>query len=287
MSVEGTGMDAHIDWVSFTLPVGEGANIVSMGDFMNESDRLLIGLGGPHYEYVHDGSSFEPLVGRAPYRYQLQRDDRGVRIFGGGPNRTILYEFTGRACEGIRDKASYQAFIAPIVDRVTRLDLAADIRCETRPSEFSNDRIGERFRSVGYVRSETGETCYIGSPKSDRFARVYRYNHPHPRHKDLRIEFVFRKDAAKSTAEALLNEAGISSVVSAAGVTFGFKHPVWDPEFLNTGPLRAPVTNRAANDTVAWLYRSVAPAVRRLLIEGALDWNDFATYIWEGDEPRP
>lgn len=281
-------MDVHIDWVSFTLPVGEGAHIVSYADFLAEADRLLMEIGKQHYEYIRDGQDFDMLVGRPPYRYQLQRDDRGVRIFGGGANSTILYELTGRACEGLRGEEDYKPFLAPIVERLTRLDLACDIRTATRPSEFANDRSHQKFRSVGFQRSETGETCYVGSTKSDRFARVYRYNHPHPRSELLRIEFVFRKSLATSTGQAVASAISLMDVAAAAGVTFGWQHPDWDTGKQDTEALRVPIVNRSTNDTVAWLYRAVAPSIRKALIEGSLDWQEFCDYIWEGDnDPKP
>ena len=287
MRVERYGMDVHIDWVSFTLPIGEGANIVTFGDFLHEADRLLLEIGTQHYEYIRDGKSFDMLVGRAPYRYQLQRDDRGVRIFGGGANRTILFELTGRACEGLRGQENYKPFMAPLVERITRLDLACDIRTATRPSEFSNDRNNQRFRSVGFQRSETGETCYIGSTKSDRFARVYRYNHPHPRSQDLRIEYVFRKRLAQSACEALLAADSLMDLAAQTGVSFGFSHPDWNTGIENPEALKVPIVPRTSNDTVAWLYKAVAPSIRRMLEEGSLDWQEYVDYIWNGDnDPR-
>lgn len=280
-------MEIKIDWLSFTLPVGEGIDIISFADFQNEAHHQLMQIGKEHYEYIYDGSDFGPMVGRAPYRYQIQRADRGVRVFGGGPNCTILYELTGRACEGIRNAEAYTAFLSPVVDHVTRLDLACDVRTETRPTEFSNDRENGRFKSIGFQRSETGETVYIGSAKSDRFARVYRYNHPHPRAENLRIEFVFRRQLAKDTAKLIVAEGSVLRVAAAAGNTFGLKHPDWTPEIQTDEKLSAPQGQRTSDGTVAWLYRSVAPAIQRLLIEGSLDWDDWTHYIWYGDnDPR-
>ena len=280
-------MDAHIDWVSFTLPVGEGTEIVGFGDFQNIAWYALEKLGAQHYEYISAGIDFNMLAGRPPYRYQMERSDRGVRIYGGGANRELLFELTGRSCEGLRGEESYTAFLAPLVERVTRLDLAVDIRANTRPAEFSNDRNGERFKSVGFQRSSTGETCYIGSTKSDRFARVYRYNHPHPRSEYLRVEFVFRKKLAKSVAETLSSGIGLMDFVATLGNTFGFKHPTWQPGVENSEKMHVPVVQREMNDTVAWLYKSVAPSIRKMVESGALDWDDFSDYIWHGNnEPK-
>lgn len=280
-------MDAHLDWVSFSLEVGEGAHIVTVADFWSEAHRLLKELGENHYDYIFEGYDFDTSAGRAPFRYSMERDDRGVRIFGGGANSVILFELTGRACEGLRGEQSFKAFLNPVVDRVSRVDIAVDIRCDARPSEFANDRSHRRFKSVGFIQSATGETCYVGSTRSDRFARVYRYNSPHPRHEDLRCEFVFRRQLAKDAAKALCAASSIASFVAAAGNTYGWKHPVWRPEHMTEDRLRTPIQRRDRSNTVAWLYRTVAPSIKRLVEAGELDWEDFEDYIWNGaEEPR-
>jgi len=48
--------------------------------------------------------------------------------------------------------------------------------------------------------------------------------------------------------------------------------------------LRVPVVTRMNEDTVRWLYTQVAPALRRLVKEEALDLTDWLKFVLEQDE---
>lgn len=250
-----------------------------------EARELLRRTSNEHKAYIYDGQGFDRCGGRAPYSFALARADGGVRIFGGGPQTGVLYELSGRACEGLRSAAAAASFLAPIVDRITRMDYAIDIRADTRPSVFANARSHGGFRSISFIQSSTGETVYIGSPKSDRFCRVYRYNPPHPRSALIRIEFVFRRRLAKDAARALLVASSEPFFVAQLGNTYGFTHPIWSPGERTDERVKASILTRADEDTVSWLYKQVAPAVRRLLAQEALDLADWLEYIMsEGAE---
>jgi len=276
-------VDGHIDWLSFTLDRKEP--IVSVMGLDQEARELLRRTSNEHKTYIYDGQGFDRCGGRAPYSFALARADGGVRLFGGGPQTGVLYELSGRACEGIRSGAAAASFITPIVDRITRMDYAVDVRCETRPSVFANARTHQGFRSISFIQSSTGETVYVGSPKSDRFCRVYRYNPPHPRNALIRIEFVFRRKLAKDAARALLNAPNEPHFVAQLGNTYGWSHPIWQPGEKTDERVKASILTRADEDTVAWLYKQVAPAVRRLLSQDALDLAHWLEYIMsEGAE---
>lgn len=270
-------MQGHIDWLSFTRPseavCDDHANLYYI------ARDMLKGISNEHETYLFNGTGFDVGVGRPPYRYALERDDRSVRLFGGGHLANILCECTGRACEGLRGYQSSASFIAPIVDNLTRLDFAVDIRTEIRPSAFANERDVKSFRSVSYISSGTGETVYIGSPKSDRFARVYRYNKPHPRSADLRVEFVFRRGLAKAAGRALLDAGNFEKFSASLGRTWGWTHEIWHTPYKDAEKLKTPMMTRADADTIAWLYKSVRPAIRRVLASGALDLDDFLSEL--------
>lgn len=273
-------MDAHIDWLSFTLDRKE--SIVSVAQLDHEAKELLRRLSNEHRSYIYDGQGFDRCGGRAPYSLSLARADGGVRVFGGGPQTGVLYELSGRACEGLRTGDAARSFLAPIVDRITRLDYAVDIRTETRPAVFANARSHQGFRSLSFIQSATGETVYVGSPKSDRFCRVYRYNPPHPRSALLRVEFVFRRQLAKDAARALLSAPNDETFVAQLGNTYGWTHPIWKPGEQTNERLKASIITRADEDTVSWLYKQVAPAMRRLIDQEALDLTAFLEFVLTG-----
>lgn len=270
-------MDKHIDWLSFTLDRGE--SIVSIAQLDHEARELLRRTSNEHKTYIFNGSGFDRCGGRAPYSFSMARDDQGVRCFGGGPQTGILYELSGRACEGLRSHSSACAFLSPILERITRLDYAVDVQCDTRPALFSNARSHKGFRSLSFIQSDTGETIYVGSPKSDRFCRVYRYNPPHPRHRLLRVEFVFRRGLARDAAKSLCLAESHEAFAAALGNTYGWAHPVWQPGATTDERLRVPIVTRHSDDTVRWLYKQCAPALARKLKEQAIDLPEFLEYV--------
>lgn len=271
-------MDAHIDWLSFSIANEE--DVTNLRDLYNRAKRLLREVSNEHERYIYDGTGFEHAVSRPPFRYALARDDGGVRLFGGGTLALVLYELTGRACEGLRSYDAACAFLAPFVGCLSRMDIAVDILCPTLPSVFCNQRNHKSFRTVSFIRSSTGETVYIGSPKSDRFARVYRYNSPHPRAALLRCEFVFRRGLAKSAADALLSQGSYEAFIASAGNTWGWAHPDWQPAVKTNEKVLAPILRGGDEDTVMWLHKQVAPAMARLLKAEALDLAEFLEYVY-------
>lgn len=252
---------------------------MSIAQLDYEAKELLRRVSNDHKTYIYNGSGFDRCGGRAPYSFSLARDDHGVRVFGGGPQTGVLYEVAGRACEGLRTHASACKFLSPIVERITRLDYAVDVQCDTRPAHFSDKRSHKGFRSISYIQSDTGETVYVGSPKSDRFCRVYRYNKPHPRHNLLRVEFVFRRGLARNAAQSLCRAQSAQDFTSMLGNTYGWTHPVWRPGVVTDERLRVPIVTRHSDDTVAWLYKQCAPALAKKLKEEAIDLPAFLEYV--------
>lgn len=275
-------MDCHIDWLSWTLPSVRPINDLTdlyteAKDKMNHENRTLA-------KTVFNGVGFEIGPNRPPYQRAILREDHGCAVYGRSHTDTILYELSGRGCEVLRNSALAVEMLSTFGERVTRIDIACDVRTDERPADFSNQRSGSAFRSLGFMRSDAGETVYIGSAKSDRFCRVYRYDPPHPRSDLLRIEFVFRRDYAKATAASIVEANGINSVVSAAGNSFQFTSPQWRPDVKTDEKLQAPIVSRKDEDTVRWLYKACAPALARCLKSGAVDLSDFLTFVRELDE---
>lgn len=236
---------------------------------------------GHHVEILFfNGEGFEPTGGRAPYRVAIARDDHGARIHGASHTETILYELSGRGCEPLRDSESAASVLGSVHESITRLDVAVDIITRSSPSDFANSRSHDRFRSVAFIRSATGETVYVGSAKSDRFCRVYRYNPPHPRSELLRVEYVFRRGLARDAALQLSQADGWENYLGRVGNTYGFNHESWQPESRTDERLSSPIVERKDADTVHWLYAQVVPAVRRLVQSGALDMTDWLEYIY-------
>lgn len=206
---------------------------------------------------------------RAPYTDVWMDAESGISLYA-SPNLVhCCVEISGGGCERIIQLGVMQDILAKCANRITRIDIASDIETSTPAAEFVEIVSHERMRASGYQKSETGETCYVGSKKSDRYARVYRYYAPHPRAHLLRIEHVFRRKYAKSVAQEIL-ATSLEAVSNAAGRAFGWAHSDWRPYEAQQADISIVAPEKGQGSTIAWLVRSVAPAVRRLIADGTI-----------------
>jgi len=261
-------MRTHIDWLTFTIPMvydtEEGDNYARaiQSGLMDMFKSALV-------EAVFRGEFKHEKRSRAPYKDTWMDADGGISIYA-SPNLThCTIEISGQGCEKLIELGVIAELLERCHERVTRIDVATDIETTTLPSEFVKQLSHERMRASGYQQSATGETNYVGSKKSDRYARVYRYFEPHPRSHLLRIEHVFRREYAKVVAQSLLDNS-LESVAAAAGKAFGWAHVDWQPEAAQHADISIVAPERAAGSTVTWLVRSVAPAIRRLIADGTI-----------------
>lgn len=272
-------MRTHIDWLTFTIPMvyksednDDYARAIQTGLLSLFADDLV--------QTVFGGAWTHEKRSRAPYKDTWMDAEAGISVYA-SPNLThATVEISGKGCEQLIETGSINAVLGGCHERATRVDVATDIETGTVPSEFIFFLNHERMRASGYQKSETGETCYVGSKKSDRYARVYRYFPPHPRAHLLRIEHVFRREYAKSVAKAILGTS-VEGVAAAAGKAFGWAHVDWKPEAAEHADISVVAPERAAGNTVTWLVRSVAPAIKRLISEGIIKDPDafFETYF--------
>lgn len=258
----------HIDWITFTLPMWfstrENATYEDSIEFAFTStfteEILATAFGGAWQRKERS---------RAPYTNAWEIHESGITVFASQSLNHCCVEISGQGCERLIDMGAMDGVLTAIQNRVARIDIATDIETETKPTEFVAEMKHKRMRASGFQRSETGETCYIGSQKSDRYARVYRYFSPHPRAKLLRIETVFRKEYAKIVAAECLRK-DISAVAKAAGDAFGFSHSDWNTDDIETADISVIAPDRATGNTVRWLITAAAPAFRRLVDEGKI-----------------
>jgi len=260
----------RIDWLSFTVKFemdGDSNEIIALSLALGALEELL----GNTYDVL--GLSSQPfwwVGGRKPYRAAFQRKDGGVSIFVNPKLPHALVEITGRACEELADDPRAAAFLDCISDRLTRLDLAVDMLTETDPREFIANREQGRFKAHSEIVEQSGTTCYVGSRSSNRYARVYRYNPPHPRAALLRCEFVVKDDDARLTAKALLKD-GLDAVVATLGAQFGWMHDSWDTKGITMAELQAYRPEREKGKTLYWLEKTIAPLLLKLHQQGIIN----------------
>jgi len=267
-------MRTHIDWLTFTMTpryeagYPEGATQADMyaqaieGAFRATfGDSLVADAFGGEWE--------KNARSRAPYTDAWKSKDGGITLFASETLSHCCIEISGQGCETLISKGLLGKVLHCVQSRVTRIDIACDIETDCRPQEFVGVTTHERMRASGYQTSETGETCYVGSQKSDRYARVYRYNDPHPRSHLLRIEHVFRREYAKVVAEKCA-ENNIDAIAVASGRAFGWAHAEWQPEKMDDASIQISHDRREQGNTVFWLVNSVAPAFKRLCANGSI-----------------
>lgn len=259
-------MPSIIDWISISLPISSLINQSGAG-----GEFSLSSVFHQEYPILTDHIERYPDVtlgkGRRPFTRSFHSALGGFTAFYSPTLPYSLIEFTGEGCRQLRRSEQLSNIIRDFRDNITRIDIATDIETNTRPTDFALMRDSKRFKSFGVEKSESGETYYVGSKTSDRFARVYRYEPPHPRAHLLRVEVVLRDDNAKMIAREL-GRSSLSSIVSSLGNTFGWSHPVWN-EKRNDAPMRAAPRDVGQGKTERWLFTSVIPAIERLLAEGS------------------
>ena len=259
-----------IDWLSFTIETPEIGNhkAWSIQKFLEQEMTLAL---GEIWQEIHTATGeWELSSGRPPYSASY-RSKLGISLFYNVRIGNILMEISGRGCEWLTSRDLLHPLIRRTSSRITRVDLAVDLMTEVSPKDFVIESASARFKSRGTVVSETGSTEYIGSRKSERYCRVYRYSPPHPRSAFLRVEMVFRKQNAKLFAQSMIDsDFNYTALALGAGKVYAFEHEAWNL----TGDeikLESWTPERAEGKTLWWMTSQVAPAFKRLVKQGFID----------------
>jgi DNA relaxase NicK len=187
--------------------------------------------------------------------------------------KDIHVEITGDGCTILYSKSELMGVISDTANEATRIDIALDILCDTGPLDFVAMSQAKTSAS-GYQISKDGETCYMGSRKSDRFCKVYRYNHPHPRADRLRIEYTYKSHDAIIASRNLIssNEA---IMAFSSGIRYKWSHPVYktlqSPDLIE---IKAHRKDRNTAKTVIWYKTQVLPALKKLIKTGDYTIDD-------------
>lgn len=251
----------RLDWLSFTLEVNafltEGVSVIAASELVRLINRELDGAL----------TLTTPSVGRGRFPYKHSTDGDGWRVFWSPGQVEVLVEIEGTGCAQLEASGQMHGLVERVIDRLTRVDIATDIQTETTPQDFTENRTNKRQRSYETAVSSTGTTVYIGSRKSDRYCRVYRYAEPHPRADRLRIECVYRGHQAVALARTWL-EHGNEETAARAGNQYGWVHKDWEPHSEET--IKAWRPDRKTHSRMHWYKRQVKPALRGLVAHGHL-----------------
>lgn len=178
---------------------------------------------------------------------------------------TLMIQVSGQGCQWLDRHNVLADVVQTFISRIGRVDFAFDFASGLRPeAAFTTDR------RTSVLRSNTGETVYAGSVKSDRYLRVYRYNPPHPRADRLRFEFVFKSKAqAKAALETwLYRYTDFASFARAFGVVAAEELKI-EGEGEDLAQVGRNPSSSEASSTL-WLITAAAPAFRKLCQSGAI-----------------
>lgn len=279
-------MFISIDWLSFGFDMAQA----QMGMAFNLFDRVghMLEVQYPKfYERMVTPQDWTPRTARAPYNAAMLRADHGATVFAHQMLGHGLVEVGGIGMDTLGGVEAEIEIAWEVRERLTRIDIACDLFTDVQPDAFCSLRDGKRFKSWGEQKSESGHTIYVGSRTSDRYARVYRYYEPHPRHQFLRVEHVLKAEQAKA-AIAQIQSNGLDEFVAMLGNTFGWTHPCWTPTAETDEAVKAWRPERRAGKTVMWLHSQVVPAIVKLHRDGVIDARQlFADHILpEIDKPQ-
>jgi hypothetical protein len=260
-----------LDWVSFTvkLPAKPGQHLEFQHD-ITEAMRY-------RFPMLPDmtGAVAQGVGKRQPYTRMIERS--GVVILFNPSIPHALIEITGQGCTAIGNE-SLITLLENVLERLTRLDVALDIETPITPAQIVSEGYSERFKGVNYWHEESGESYYVGSKKSDRYVRVYRWHEPHPRAHLLRFEYVTRRETAKATARHAI-EHGLEHTLGSLSHVFSWQHPAASQYDTGQRIKAWSEPHKKSVGTMRWVVKAVFPALERLQSEGALTpdfWRNFA-----------
>lgn len=218
---------------------------------------------------LHEPRAWRVGAGRSGHKRSLYHPV-GIVIFFGHPFNPPLIEIGGAGCDLINSTGELLALVQRECDRITRLDLAGDLICETSPLAFVSAGVSSRYASDGHANSATGQTQYIGSSKSDRHAKIYRYAPPHPRSDALRVEVTLHRELAKAAAQELCSRR-ISDVYAAACKPFSFRSAQWGFPTEDTLPRLTMRNEPTSASRLRWLITKIRPSVIQAHKDGLID----------------
>lgn len=271
-------MRVKLDWLSFSLPFPESTLFNDDQAAVVAADTLA-SFVGDHYQFMVGEGGMKQESGRRPFSTSYRNPDNSVSVYLNYKLTHFLVELSGKACERMFGDGGGKELLSLLGDRVTRIDIACDILCETDPLDFADARGEGRFKSHSEMVSETGTTYYVGSKKSDRYARVYRYSMPHPRAHLLRVEHVFRDVEAKQAISYYIDN-GEEKMAQQCQLMYKWKHPSWEISPASEKELTTIRPDREKANTMFWVYDTVAPLLARLAKEESLSLEDYFNYVW-------
>lgn len=269
-----------IDYYSFTIRY-EFPSTMKIQEKNRECIKAFLSVGKLQNIIPFKLDDWTPETGARQYQVRLRHNSLDICLSYGSINAHIFVECAGKACNNLDALDALVSLIEATSSRATRIDFAVDIECDTDPRDFVEMRGGTAFKSSGEIRTPSGRTNYVGGRSSDRMARVYRYEPPHPRAGFLRVEAEYKHAAAKASSGHLISK-GLSQTCLDAHSPFQWAHPDWTPGNVNASKISYKAYRPENASTIRWLYGDVISALSKAVKAGLIDFEEWLKIAREG-----
>lgn len=257
-----------IDYYAFTIPLrgipageGEQTKQFVLEAFASACAAVGVPVPGGHVWEIEKAKGF--------YSWRARNVDSKIAVSWGNVNPHLYVELSGFTCAfydglGILDNLIYETR-----DRASRVDFAVDVECDNSVESIIVNNEGIAFKSHAFISSPQGDTYYVGSRKSERFARVYRYHKPHPRHTLLRFEVEYKGEACKALLQQFRGVPN-AELTAIAHAPFKWKFDPMASFVGSASKLPARDYDKGDPSTVRWLCGTVASSLRQAFLSGLI-----------------
>jgi hypothetical protein len=187
----------------------------------------------------------------------------------------VLVMIPGKACQALDD-----VFLMHVCQeyKITRIDIAHDLYNFDPGITPAYIVAKHNAKSFSEAHSATGDTYYLGSPKSDAMTRVYMYAPPNPRAGIPRVEHQYRRKAAEQVARQVAKGL-IYDVYETRTKALNLAECASATTDYTKQRIISPTRTDDDSKKAAWILKSVRPTLCRLLKEGIITARD----LFDGD----
>lgn len=266
----GFNFSAKVDWLSLVVRTPKNDDTYTPSALPPAAMKSLAAEVGKENADMIMGNQIALMHGRAPYRWGFKSELSKATAWYGGQAEHMTIELPGQSCEWLRLLNIENQLLVAGAGCASRIDVAIDVDTMFTPIQLTDMSTSSRIKTRSVMESSSGTTVYLGSYKSEHYARVYRYNAPHPRERLLRVEFVARRDRAKAVCEAVAKK-GIHALLKQLWDEVGLPDVVEFDLDNEKAVLNGARPEREGKSTISWLVKQAAPAFQRLVREGHIE----------------
>lgn len=258
-----------VDWLAFTIPMPAPSVIGSDEHWESVFDLMELN-GADVWSPIWRGGDWEVEQGRGVYQFARVDAKSKIRLSIGDVNSDVYVEVSGQACDYVRGAGVFYEIFQQEAIRFSRIDLACDFESDVSVDEIIGKGYKASIKSRADYRTVQGDTTYVGSRKSERMLRVYRYHSPHPRSHLLRCEVELKGHTAKLIARQI-SESSVDEVCLQALKVFALRHELIASATARSSALPARAYDKAKKGRMRWLLTQVLPALVKAHKEGDID----------------